>query len=244
LVSERVLSYSSINLYHDCPFKWKLKYIDKIPERSRHYFSFGKTMHSVVEAFHVADHDMSVKDMMLVYRDSWLSEGYSDIDHEKELWDEGRRIVESYHAKHSVNRVRPLAVEYEFRVKIAGVPVRGFIDRVDQHEGGISILDYKTGRPFVANRIDDDKQLAMYQVAMDLCEGFPGVSRVGLYHLPSTTEFWGGRRLAFEVAFLEKWVVDAAKGIGNEEFKPRPESKWCGWCDFKSHCPVFGRNLL
>lgn len=44
------LSYSSFHTYEDCPQRWKFLYIDEIPEAPRSYFSFGRSMHSALEA--------------------------------------------------------------------------------------------------------------------------------------------------------------------------------------------------
>ena len=42
----RALSHSSISLYLECPLKYRYKYMDKLPEEPRHFFSFGKSVHS------------------------------------------------------------------------------------------------------------------------------------------------------------------------------------------------------
>ncbi|HKV90813.1 MAG TPA: PD-(D/E)XK nuclease family protein [Thermoplasmata archaeon] len=44
------LSYSSVRAYLECPLRWKYLYIDRLPEAPRGYFSFGRTIHSVLEA--------------------------------------------------------------------------------------------------------------------------------------------------------------------------------------------------
>ncbi|MCI4347071.1 MAG: PD-(D/E)XK nuclease family protein, partial [Thermoplasmata archaeon] len=45
----RPLSYSSMRTYLECPLRWKFLYVDKLPEAPRSYFSFGRTIHSVLE---------------------------------------------------------------------------------------------------------------------------------------------------------------------------------------------------
>ena len=50
----RALSHSSISLYLECPQKWKFKYVDKIPEKPRHFFSFGQSCHEALEFFYGA----------------------------------------------------------------------------------------------------------------------------------------------------------------------------------------------
>ena len=43
------LSYSSTRTYLECPLRWKFLYVDNLPEAPRGYFSFGKTLHAVLE---------------------------------------------------------------------------------------------------------------------------------------------------------------------------------------------------
>lgn len=44
------LSYSSFHLYEECPQRWKFIYLDEVPEAPRSYFSFGRSMHTALEA--------------------------------------------------------------------------------------------------------------------------------------------------------------------------------------------------
>jgi putative RecB family exonuclease len=43
------LSYSAVRTYLECPQRYKFLYIDEIPEAPRGYFSFGRSIHSVLE---------------------------------------------------------------------------------------------------------------------------------------------------------------------------------------------------
>ncbi|MDE1820288.1 MAG: PD-(D/E)XK nuclease family protein [Euryarchaeota archaeon] len=45
------LSYSGFSAYEECPLRWKFRYIDKLPELPRGYFSFGRSIHSALEEF-------------------------------------------------------------------------------------------------------------------------------------------------------------------------------------------------
>ena len=43
------LSYSSVRTYLECALRWKFLYVDRLPEAPRGYFSFGRTVHTVLE---------------------------------------------------------------------------------------------------------------------------------------------------------------------------------------------------
>jgi RecB family exonuclease len=235
------LSHSSISTYRDCPQKWKLKYVDKLPEKPRHFFSFGKSVHDALEYFYAVQAlpPKPLEDVLRHYRENWISEGYANAAQEEEYKAEGERILGDYHRKHYDTFRIPYFTEYAFTFDVDGVPVRGFVDRVDKvGEDRIAILDYKTGKAIPASRAEQDQQLTMYQMA---CEELLGktVETLTLYHLPSQKALTVPRHGKELVQGLRAQVVEVAGAIGREVFDPKPEERKCSWCDFKPHCPVF-----
>jgi len=49
LMATQAYSYSRINLYRQCPFKWYMQYIKKIPQPQQSYFETGKICHKIAE---------------------------------------------------------------------------------------------------------------------------------------------------------------------------------------------------
>src|SRR5437870_1968898 len=96
------LSHSSIHMYLECPQKWKLKYIDKLPEKPKHFFSFGKSIHSAMEFFYSVETlpAPSLENVLEFYRNNWISEGYSGPEQEEDYRAQGRIIIEEYYQKH------------------------------------------------------------------------------------------------------------------------------------------------
>lgn len=252
----RALSHSSIHLYLDCPQKWKLKYIDRLPEKPKHFFSFGKSMHSALEFLYgVATPPPPSLDKVLAYlRDNWISEGFFGAEQEAEYKAEGERILGEYYRKHLESFKVPFFVEYKFDLKVEGVAVTGYVDRVDKTEsGGLAIIDYKTGKAFDLDRVREDPQLTMYQMACEELLGMP-VESLTFYHLPSQTPLSVPRREESLVKDLRKTIMEVAgriqgglaeldKGAAADsivpQFEPKPEERKCGWCDFKPHCPAW-----
>jgi putative RecB family exonuclease len=237
----RALSHSSINLYLDCPKKWHFKYVEKIPEKPRHFFSFGKTVHDALEFLYGGKTlpPPSLEEVLKRYEEEWIAEGYKDAQQEEDYKAQGRRILEEYYAKHIDAFRLPYFVEYGFHLKVDGVPVRGFVDRIDKiGDNALEIIDYKTGKAIPKSRVERDAQLTMYQMA---CEELLGlkVEKLTFYHLPSQTPLTSERRAQDAVKELRERIVTTAKLIQDERFDPKPEERKCDWCDFKPLCPVF-----
>lgn len=239
------LSYSSISTYLDCPKKWHYRYVEKIPEKPKHFFSFGKSMHSALEFLYQADAAPPLEKLLRFYYENWINEGYDTVELEDAKKKEGEGILRQYYDKNVPGFRRPLHTELKFGFDkefcVQGVAIRGVIDRVDEAEGGrIAILDYKTGKPFPRNRVKADEQLTLYQIACEQILGRPVESLI-LYHLPSQTPHRSGPHGADLVEALTEKVVRVAERIRGEDFAPAPSETKCNWCDYRTYCPIWSQ---
>ncbi len=237
----RPLSHSSMSMYNECPQKYKFKYIDKIPERPRHFFSFGQSVHLALEFFYgvATPPAPSLVDVLAHYAKIWVSAGYKDKQQEQDYFEDGKAMISAYYEKHIKDFAIPFFVEYNFNLSVDGVPVTGKVDRVDKlPDGKLAILDYKTGKQLKGGRVEEDAQLTMYQLA---CETLLGaeVSRLSFYHVPSLKEQVVERHGKKLVDGLKKRIVGTAEGITKGAFAPAPDEQKCRWCDYKPICPIF-----
>jgi RecB family exonuclease len=116
--------------------------------------------------------------------------------------------------------------------------------------GGLVVVDYKTGRHLLT--VDDARSslpLALYALAAERVMRRP-CRRVELHHLPTgqvlawehtdaslARQLERAEDIAAECASADERYRDpAAPGRGDETFPPRPGT-WCGWCDYRAHCP-------
>ncbi len=238
----RVLSHSSIYLYKTCPQKWKFRYIDKVPEKPRSFFSFGKSVHAGLEYLFsgVKDGIPTIEELLANFRANWLRDGYESPQQEKWFFQEGERIIRGFYGKHKDELKKVFQVEFKFTVDIEGVPVMGYIDRIDSTpSGGLAILDYKTGKAFDRIRVRQEPQLTLYQMAVKKLLG-KEVETVGLYHLNTLTAHVVPAHTAQQETDVVQGVLLAAKGINESKFDPKPEQGGqCQWCDYLQICPAF-----
>ncbi len=237
----RPLSHSSITLYGECPQKYKFRYVDLIPEKPRHFFSFGRSVHSALEFFYGVTTPVppSFEDLLANYKEVWVPEGYRNPAQEAEYFEEGKRILKAFHEKHVKDFHLPLHVEYGFEFELEGVPVKGFVDRVDKlPDGRLAVVDYKTGKKLATGRLEIDAQLTMYQYACETQLGAE-VGDLIFYHLPTLKEHRASRRGTQLVDELKTRVVNTAEAITKEKFDPKPDEMVCRWCDYKPICPIF-----
>ncbi|MBI5596682.1 MAG: PD-(D/E)XK nuclease family protein [Elusimicrobia bacterium] len=260
----RPLSHSSIGMYIECPMKWHFRYVQKVPEKPKHFFSFGKSIHDALEYFYGVKTlpPPSIEEVLQYYSDHWLTEGYKDPKQEAEYKEQGRAILREYHKKHIDQFRIPYFVEYGFNLEVDGVKVTGFVDRIDKvGDDRIAILDYKTGKAFPKDAAVLSDQLTMYQMACEQLLGMK-VERLTLYHLPSQTPVTSEPHSQSQVDALRERIVKVHSDIkGNLAKLERAEIKHfptvferspefskqakvsaettCHWCDFKPLCPAW-----
>ena len=241
----RPLSHSSVSTYQQCPQKWKFRYIDKVPEKPKPFFSFGKSVHSGLEyLFSQLDKGIpQIDDVLRTYKEGWIHEGYETPAQEKWFFEEGQRILKGFYVKHKDDHKFVLKVELKFSIDIEGVPMTGFIDRIDRTaSGGLAIIDYKTGKAFDRSRVRKDPQLTLYQIACrQVLE--KKVDSVTLYHLNSLTPITVSAHSQTLEKEVRNTVVESARGISHQRFDPKPERHgYCRWCDYLQICPAFSKE--
>ena len=266
--SSAALSYSSYRTYQECPLRWKFLYIDRLPEAPRGYFSFGRVIHSVLEelvrplvvptarragatdsqrtldewqgrgAARSGDPWMSLPQLLAAYDTAWLSDGYTSPEEEARYRTLGRELLTRYHAALVRERPQPISVEEHLEASWGGIPVHGYIDRIDRTSGGgLEVLDYKTSRELSASDAVDSDQLTLYQVLVESNYSEP-VEALTLYHLRSLTPLRVPPRPKATLTTLYDRLGEVSDGIRAEAYEPTP-GRQCSRCDFRALCPEF-----
>lgn len=226
-------------MFAECPAKWKYRYVDRVPSKPKHFFSFGNSIHKPLEFMYSGDKCPSLKAVLKSYQDNWLSAGYKDAKSQADAKVEGEKIITTFYKRHAKSWRKPLFVELKFDFTVGHVRVTGFIDRLDtDKKGGLHVIDYKTGRALDAGRAPGDPQLTLYQMAVESL-GMGKVVALTLYHVPSLKAHSSKRHGDTLVAALTAKILDTAKKINAEEFGPTPSENACRWCDYKNLCPVW-----
>ncbi|HLK55098.1 MAG TPA: PD-(D/E)XK nuclease family protein [Chthonomonadaceae bacterium] len=147
------LSPTRINTFLDCAVKYKYIYQDKIGRfylRARAGYSFGSTLHHVLQQFHEGGEISSAEEMVSQVTENWIGAGYETEQQEQEHREAGERIVQAYHTAHqerAAAQVETLFTEKTITCDMGRFKLSGRVDRIDRHaDGRLEILDYKSGR--------------------------------------------------------------------------------------------------
>ncbi|HVL40403.1 MAG TPA: PD-(D/E)XK nuclease family protein [Fimbriimonadaceae bacterium] len=175
------LSPSKITTYLACPLRYRWTYLDEIGKwylRSKACYSFGVTLHRVLERFHGAGEAgvPTVHEVLADYEESWVSAGFTSAEEMAEAYGEGKEILSRYveHHQRTACDSKTLFVEKLLRRDFGEFVLIGRVDRVDEHEdGSLEIIDYKSGRELITSE-DVMHDIAMACYACLLQSQFPG----------------------------------------------------------------------
>ena len=141
LVEDMTWSYSRINTFHQCPYRWFLKYIRGLDETPQFYASYGKFIHKLLEEFY--NGELSKDDMKMRFLVGFSDEVQGRRPSEKIVFsyiDKGISYLDSFEA-FPYNMVD---VEMKFEIDFDGVPLIGFIDYLGELDGEYYIIDNKS----------------------------------------------------------------------------------------------------
>jgi putative RecB family exonuclease len=234
----------------DCPRRYRLTYLDR-PAPPRGFPWAHNTLGAVV---HLALHRWwslperertSVAGGALVER-NWQHDGFRDADQSATWRVRARDWVVRYLEGIEAGR-EPEGVERTVATHTERLAVSGRVDRIDERDGELVIVDYKTGRS-VPDRdtVRSSLALALYALGAARTLRRP-CRRVELHHLPSQTVAsyeHTDESLRRHIERAEASADDivaatdtlAAGATPDEVFPPQP-GPGCSWCDYRKLCP-------
>jgi len=253
LALPRSLSPSTLSAFKDCPLAFRFATIDRLPEPPSPHMVKGTLVHSALERL-FWDHPRggrtreTARDALDLAWESLrqgpdvASLGLTGTEAETFVSD-AASLVDGYFRLEDPDDVDAVGVELTLEADVAGLRLRGIIDRLDvTAQGELEVVDYKTGRVPSVNQ--EQQRLGGVQFYALLCEQVLGrkPSRVRLMYLreplvieaePSDQAVRGTRQRTTAV-----WSA-IERACEQEDFRPRP-SALCNWCSFRSLCPVYG----
>ena len=228
------LSVSQIETFQTCPMHYKLKYIYKLTTPPSASISFGVSIHNTLKDYFTVQ-----TDILNLYKNNWIEEGYLNKKHKQEFYKKGENYLLGFLKNGYDPKVKTISLEEKFNLKISPtLKIGGTIDRVDElGKGGYEIIDYKTGANIPTQKeVDKDMQLSFYALAVsNLYKVKPEDIKLSLYYL-DTQEKMTTKRTEEQLIDLKKEIVEIKKEIENSDFKCN-NSYFCQLgCEFKMFC--------
>jgi len=250
-------SHSKISTFEQCPYKYKLHYIDKEkPEIENTIEAFmGSLVHKSLEKlykdkkFHKR---VSKASLIKFYRDLW-DKGYSEdikivkdgltADNYKKM---GEKFLSDYYDKYKpFDQLTILGLETQDRMTLPdGNQWHIRIDKFAcDDKGNYYVIDYKTNSKMKdQEEADSDRQLAMYSIWVK--DKFKDAKSVKLvWHMLAFNKEVVSERTDEELKALQEEVINKIKEIENAKEFPTKPNALCDYCGFKHICPSFKHQV-
>jgi len=249
-----VYSHSRISTFEQCPFKYKLHYVDKIePEVPQTIEAFmGDLVHQTLEKMYKdKKFKKKVSKAILIkfYRDLWKREYSKDILVVKEgLTSEnyrkmGEKYLADYYNSHKKDDMTIIGLETQDRTTLPdGNQWHVRMDKLGCEGKIYFICDYKTNSWMKTQQeADQDRQLAMYSIWVK--DKFKDAKKVVLkWHMLAFDKEVTSERTDEQLKELQLEVMqvikDIEKAIKENNF-PRKQSGLCDYCGYRENCPSF-----
>jgi len=245
------LSYSQIETFDICPLQYKYKYILHIPVPPSAAASFGDTIHQTMKDFYqraIAGQKPTKEDLLKIFEENWSPLGYSSKAQEKRMKKEGEKILVGFFEKSYSPKFLPKALEQIFSVKISPkLKIGGKVDRLDEKDDIVEIIDYKTGRAPEKKDIEKDLQLTIYSLAatdgtlqyMGILDKTPKPEQVKVsFYFFENQEKVTSVRTKEQLEEAKRQLIQKAEEISKSDFSPTP-GKMCDFCDYKLLCEAW-----
>jgi putative RecB family exonuclease len=252
------VSPARLATFEDCPRRYRMTYLDRpTPKRTGPWAhsTLGAAVHNALRAlFDLPPAKRTPAQAAALVTEHWKDAGFADEAQAAIYRQRAKNWLTEYVEEHDV-RFEPVGLERWISSPVNArtgeradptMIIEGRADRIDERDGELVVVDYKTGRrPPDEYEARSSKALAIYAVASARTLRKP-CHQVELHHLPTGTVAAAEhtddslrRQLvrAEETAEDLRHAADTlADGGDAEELFPTRVGKHCGWCDFRPSC--------
>jgi len=244
------LSHYQVDDYLTCPLKYKYIHILRVPIREHHSVVYGKALHEAI-SFYLRRKQVQAQggpsqggevteaEVLEVFQGAWQSMGFLSREHEDLRLEEGRAVLRRFVAEEERRGLVPTAVERPFTFLLGTTKVIGRFDRVDERDGRVAIIDYKSSAVRDQKEADrkakESLQLAIYALAYNQMHGrIPDA--VELHFLESSLA-GSARKTEADLTETRATIGEVARGIRARDFTATPGYMQCSYCAFREICP-------
>lgn len=229
------LSYSSINNFLSCPFRYSLNYKYKFQTPPTFFQNYGIIVHNSLQKIHL---DMKIgkiidlERLKEITKTCWIPIYFDKLKDEKMMYELVEKLW-NYVRKGTKNYKEILDVEKPFSFIGKDFIIRGKVDLITKDmDNSINITDFKSRNVEGVEKTMVDTQLRMYNLAL---EHEYNINKIYAYTFLDNmrTPFENKREKLEETKAL---IIKVGTDIKNEQFPKNLKSKFCKTCLYGFLC--------
>ncbi len=222
------LTTNQVADYLRSPREFWLFHVLHLPKGPFHSLVYGSSIHAALEQYYkyrLKGKNISIADIFKVYELSWKSEGFMSIEHEKNLFETGKKAIRSYIESHKDDGLSPIAIEQPFELQLPNIKtvISGRYDIVLNSKEGVEIRDFKTSRVSSQSKADSKAkqsvQLGIYALSWEKLQQSP-ISSTSLEFVEDNLL---GKNTKVDNEKSLQLITQAVEGIKNMDFDEKGE---------------------
>jgi len=238
------LSASAVDTYERCPLQFKLERDWRMPRDIPAAMQYGAAMHRVLRTYYDsvrAGRPKSEDELLDLLREDLASAGMQDR-YQHELYEkQGTEQLRDFLEAARATPLEVLHTEESFEIRFGETAIVGRIDRIDRTpDGGVVILDYKTGKARTQEDADESLQLSIYALAAQEKWGYR-VGSLAFHNLEGNVTV-ATRRSVLQLEDAKERVQAAAESIAAGDFRAKVDFH-CAFCPYRSVCPAKEKQM-
>ena len=253
------LSVTHLNKYLKCPISFYFEAILKVPHARNAYSGFGTAMHGALHHFFLninktgeaplENLQFHFQENMKAFRSNFTEKEYESF------MTHGLRTLKALHA-HKIkewSQGQKFAVEEKLEnAEYKGIPIKGFIDKIEIYDDYVHVVDYKTGDPTKPktkaklkepserdpNGGDYWRQIVFYKILLDSDkkENYNMVTgEVDFIEPDKKNGEFSNSKYAVqpeEMDIVGAQIVETVANIKDYKFDTTCDDEECMWCNF------------
>jgi len=241
-------SFSRLKSFHQCPFRYRLRYLKGLKEAFRSIESYlGNTVHDVLEWMYGERNEgrsPALEEVLERFDGAWTQDWPEDVaiirdgDGPDTYFRRGREMLERFHGEAwAKDRSETLALEQRFTKSLSErISFTGFADRVGRTtQGTLFVIDYKTSKKIGdPSDFSEGLQAPLYAACALEIHG-DEVALAGYHYLRHGKSNWTEVKREQGRNILERFKNMAEAALDATEFPARP-GILCAWCGFNHIC--------
>ena len=234
------LSASAIEIYEECPLRFKLEREWNLPRDVPASLQYGAAVHRILHTFYDAQRygrEIGDDDLIEQFRSDLASAGIADrYQYELYLRQGMEQLRQFFEWARSAEPPEVIETESRFELQVGSAKLAGRVDRIDRTgPDSVAIVDYKTGKPKSQEDADKSLQLSLYALAARETWGKRADCLI-FHNLENNTPVHTTRTDA-ELDAAKLRVLAASDGIAQGKFAPKV-GYHCAFCPYRNLCPA------